>query len=449
MPQCDGERHGAPWHTRIDRPGVPHALWPELEMRAERPRPRRAIFRGVTGTTPVAAVGAALILLLALTAALGWQAWHLLSSHMARNRGITFGDPPDIPLAAIYPLGVNTSLEAYGSHDLDRVIDLAWAEGVFLWARQTFPWSAIEPEKNRFEWDPWDLIVSRATDRGLRVIAVLDTSPIWARAPFDAQNAHAPPVDFEDYIRFAAAVAARYGDRIDHYQVWDQPNIYPHWGERSVDPAAYQNMLLGAYRSIHGADPDAVVLSAGLAPNVEPGGRNMSDLIFLQKMYDAGASQSFDVLAIKPYGFWWGPEDRRADPEITNFSRAVLAREVMLRNQDGRQAGLGGGAGLEQPSRGLVGRPAALGFGQRSDPGRPNGESLGAGPWRVALAGSPGSRTSRPAGRRGRSAAGVRAARGGSRTTAHLPECGFLGQRGDPSVPGPVRARFLGGRSER
>ena len=265
---------------------------------------------------------------------MGWQAWQLLSGHLGGTRGIAFGDPPEIPLAAVYPLGINASLEAYTPEDLELVIELARADGVFRWVRQTFAWSAIQPDRDRFEWETWDRIVSRATAGGLRVIAVLDTSPAWARAPSDADNPHSPPEDFEDYFRFAAAVAARYGDRIDHYQVWDQPNIYPHWGERSVDPAAYENLLRGASDSIRRSDPKAAVLSAGLAPNVEPGGRNMSDLIFLQKMYDAGAGQSFDVLAIKPYGFWWGPEDRRSEPEITNFSRAVLAREVMVRNHD-------------------------------------------------------------------------------------------------------------------
>ncbi|MFQ5944971.1 MAG: O-antigen ligase family protein [Anaerolineae bacterium] len=335
MPSCDGRKRETSPRSRIELAEGFHALEPELEVRSERPQRGRDPLLGQAVSVHSAAVGTALILLLALTAALGWQAWHLLSGHLARTRGIAFGDPPQIRLAGAYPLGVNTSLEAYGPADLDRVIDLAQADGVFLWARQTFPWSAIEPDQDRFEWEAWDRIVSHATAGGLRVIAVLDTSPVWARTPFDAANSHAPPENFEDYFRFAAAVAERYGDRIDHYQVWDQPNIYPHWGERSVDPAGYENLLLGAYNSIRGSDPGAVVLSAGLAPNVERGGRNMSDLAFLQKMYDAGAGQSFDVLAIKPYGFWWGPEDRRAEPEITNFSRAILAREVMARNQDG------------------------------------------------------------------------------------------------------------------
>jgi len=60
----------------------------------------------------------------------------------------------------------------------------------------------------------------------------------------------------------------------------------------------------------------------------------MSDLLFLQEMYEAGAKGYFDILAIKPYGFWSGPEDRRLDPGVTNFSRAVLLRQVMLRNGD-------------------------------------------------------------------------------------------------------------------
>ncbi|MFQ6001104.1 MAG: O-antigen ligase family protein [Anaerolineae bacterium] len=276
------------------------------------------------------------IFYLVCLAFLGWLGLKVIGSHRYLHQGVLYGEPPDIPLAYVYPLGVNASLERYETEeDLRRALEYA-RDGGFLWIRQRFPWAQIEPERGVYSWEKWDKIVALTEEYGLTLIAVLDTSPPWARAPMDGDNLYAAPRDFADYEGFVRNFADRYKDSIDFYEIWDEPNIYPHWGERYVQPIGYVHLLQGAYGAIKGADPDAFVLSAGLAPNVEPGGRNMSDLLFLQEMYEAGAKRYFDILAIKPYGFWSGPEDRRLDPGVTNFSRAVLLRQVMLRNGDNK-----------------------------------------------------------------------------------------------------------------
>ncbi len=267
---------------------------------------------------------------------LGWLGLKVIGSHRYLHQGVLYGEPPDMPLTSLYPLGVNASLERYESEeDLRRALEYA-RDGGFLWIRQRFPWAQIEPEPEVYSWGKWDRIVALAEEYGLTLIAVLDTSPPWARAPMDGDNLYAPPRDFAHYEGFVRDFADRYKEGVDFYEIWDEPNIYPHWGERYVQPIGYVHLLQEAYGAIKEADPDAFVLSAGLAPNVERGGRNMSDLLFLQEMYEAGAKGYFDILAIKPYGFWSGPEDRRLDPGVTNFSRAVLLRQVMFRNGDNK-----------------------------------------------------------------------------------------------------------------
>ncbi|MGB5933392.1 MAG: O-antigen ligase family protein [Anaerolineae bacterium] len=276
------------------------------------------------------------IFYLGCLAFLGWLGLKVIGSHRYLHQGVVYGEPPNVPLASLYPLGVNASLERYETEEgLRRVLKYA-RDGGFLWIRQRFPWAQIEPERGVYSWEKWDRIVALAEEYGLTLIAVLDTSPPWARTAMDGDNLYAPPRDFADYEGFVRDFAGRYEEGIDFYEIWDGPNIYPHWGERYVQPIGYVHLLQGAYGAIKEADPDAFVLSAGLAPNVEQGGRNMSDLLFLQEMYEAGAKGYFDILAIKPYGFWSGPEDRSLRPEVTNFSRAVLLRQVMLRNGDNK-----------------------------------------------------------------------------------------------------------------
>jgi hypothetical protein len=133
-------------------------------------------------------------------------------------------------------------------------------------------------------------------------------------------------------------VAERYRGRISAYQVWNEPNIYPEWGEQSVDPEAYTELLCLAYDAIKEADPDAIVLSGALAPTAELSGRDLNDYIFLQRMYDAGAADCFDVLSVQGYGLWSGPTDHRMKPIVVNYARNLYIRDIMLHNGDGDKA---------------------------------------------------------------------------------------------------------------
>ncbi|MBC7262184.1 MAG: hypothetical protein H5T63_09230, partial [Chloroflexi bacterium] len=101
-----------------------------------------------------------------------------------------------------------------------------------------------------------------------------------------------------------------------------------------VDAAGYVRLLQIAYRRAKEADPDCVILSAGLAQTLETGPKNLNDLIYLQQMYDAGVKGYFDIMGVMAYGLWTGPTDRRTSPELTNFSRPQLIRDIMVRNGD-------------------------------------------------------------------------------------------------------------------
>jgi O-antigen ligase len=266
----------------------------------------------------------------------------------------TFGALSGLPDPALAPrpnlLAVNVALEQYDVAALDRALDslapqfspripmeTAGLAG-FHWLRQTFPWDQIEPARGAFEWAKWDVIVARAASREKGLIAVLNYSPAWARpiqAAGGGENIRtAPPGDPNDFAAFASAFAQRYGDVIDVYQIWDEPNLSSGWGGREPSAAGYAALLQAAYAAIHAADPASTVVAAALAPTVEAGPDNFSDLLYLQHLYDLGAGPYFDAAAGKPYGFYTGPDDRRADPRLLNFSRFTLLRQVMERNGD-------------------------------------------------------------------------------------------------------------------
>jgi hypothetical protein len=254
---------------------------------------------------------------------------------------------PYVPVAyaGLNPYGINTFLEQeVDDWKIHRSLRLISDAG-FKWIRQEFPWEDIEIEgKGIFvdrrqgreisSWEKYDHIVELAEEYGIELIVRLDNPPAWSRAAGNEGGTLAPPDDYADYGDFVYAVVSRYKGQIKYYQIWNEPNIYPEWGEAPVDPEAYTELLKVGYTRAKEADPDVVILSAGLAPTTEVTERNLMDLVFLQRMYDAGAQDYFDVLSVQGYGLWNGPTDRRVHPDRVNFSRVMLIRELMVQNGD-------------------------------------------------------------------------------------------------------------------
>ncbi len=252
-------------------------------------------------------------------------AFATLRDLQTQTRGVTYGAMSETRW------GVNVALEQYSDADLARVIRVIREAGLTL-VRQHFYWNAIEPRRNEFAWTRWDRLVDTASASGLELVAVLDTSPEWARSEMDRPVVTAPPADVNDYARFVAAFVTRYGERVRHIQIWDNPNVHPFWGRRNADPLDYAALLRAGATSARAVDPRVRILAAGLAPNGEliRGHPDYSDVLFLRGLYQAGAREDFDIVAVKPYGMWSGPEDRRVDKDVFNFSRAILLREEML-----------------------------------------------------------------------------------------------------------------------
>ncbi len=234
-------------------------------------------------------------------------------------------------------LGINVALEKYTPVDRRAALATLQQSG-FGWVRQRLDWGLIEAQPNRYDWQLSDAIVTDTIATGLIPVFVLDGSPAWARGPENlapTDNPFAPPADPATFARFAAAVAGRYQDRVYFYQIWDEPNIAPHWGNRLIEPFAYAQLLKTAAPMLRAANPNAVIITAALAPTRDRGHLAIDEVYFLQRLYAAGAAPFFDVVATQPFGFGYTPDDPRARPEILNFQRVKLIRRAMLAAGDG------------------------------------------------------------------------------------------------------------------
>lgn len=251
----------------------------------------------------------------------------------------------------VNPFGINVFLnEEVEPVKRERTVRLA-AEAGFHWLRQEFPWQDIEIHaKGDFEdrrnppprsaWDKYDQIVDLADQYGMGLIVRVSTPPSWSRARGDEVGTFAPPDDYADFGDFVYTLADRYRGRIRYYQLWNEPNIYPEWGSYPISPEQYTELLkIGATRARE-ADPDVVIIAGALAstialqPAAPPPYNALNDLIFLQRMYDAGAAPYFDIMAMQAYGLWSGPTDRRMHPRVMNYGRPQFVRDLMVANGD-------------------------------------------------------------------------------------------------------------------
>lgn len=264
-----------------------------------------------------------------------------------KNRYLMRGIPPGLPEPVSEGgarIGVNAQLEQYGS-ELPEVLRNIQSNEID-YVKQSFYYN------QDFDWQKSDRLINAVTAEGMTIVPLLDGDP---------EIAFAPPEDIAAFAAWAGEFAGRYGDDLTHYIIWDEPNLSSHWGGQPVNPNQYAALLTSAAEAIRDADPDAVIVAGPLAPTLETGPDNLAEPLFLQALYEAGAADSFDVVAAKPYGFDTGPDDRTVNLNRLNFSRPILLRELMEDNGDGNKAIWAGNWGWNSLPPEWTGRPSIWG----------------------------------------------------------------------------------------
>lgn len=269
---------------------------------------------------------AGLFLSLALISLLGLGAVEARFDY--RTRGIEPGLPRPIAHSGV-ELGLNVALGQYEGQALDSALQRISSAGVRS-VKQSFYYD------DDYDWSASDRLVEALSRHDLHLVPLLDGDP---------SRAFAPPQNPERFGEWAGEFARRYGQQIRYYIIWDEPNLASHWGEQPVNPAEYAALLSATAETLRAVDSDAVVVAAPLAPTTERGPDNLADPLYLESLYEAGAAGAFDLAAAKPYGFYSGPDDRDVDMDTLNFSRAILLREVMVRNGDEDKALIAGNWG--------------------------------------------------------------------------------------------------------
>jgi hypothetical protein len=144
------------------------------------------------------------------------------------------------------------------------------------WERIIFPWADMEPRPGAFERGMFgDQAIRDQVARGFTEVGVIIYTPPWAapdpnRAPRNVvpRNVYREWNDPENYWgRFTWRLASHYAGLVDHWIIWNEPDLYEPSSRWFFDGTFedYYQLLKVAYQAIKAANPRATVILAGMA----------------------------------------------------------------------------------------------------------------------------------------------------------------------------------------
>lgn len=192
--------------------------------------------------------------------------------------------PPQSPSQAS-PWGIGVYLYRYGGDAtglkmMDEAAAMAERVGV-NWSREEMQWHRIEPERGKFDWSFYDKLLDTAERHGIQVYGLIAYWSSWTK-PYTREG-------IEDYARYCTALVTHYKDRIHHWEIYNEPNIFFWSGPKDL----YPELLKAAYKAVKAADPDALVLGCSTA-GIDSG--------FIDMVNKARAP--YDILTVHPYRSW-------------------------------------------------------------------------------------------------------------------------------------------------
>ena len=195
--------------------------------------------------------------------------------------------------------------------DIEETADVIASLGVGA-VRTDFLWKKIEPQKGEWDFSHYDKVVDALEQRNIEVIPMLGYGVPWASSQTE-DDSHYPPDDPADFANFAAQTAQRYENRIQRFEIWNEPNAgFRFWKPQIAgDPIAFGELVLAAEQAIHNVTPQATVILGGTFyhQQIIPGA-----ITFLQELIEAHPTieERIDAVAIHPYSLYpptAAPED--------------------------------------------------------------------------------------------------------------------------------------------
>jgi polysaccharide biosynthesis protein PslG len=176
--------------------------------------------------------------------------------------------------------------------------------------RDFIAWSDVEVQKGVYDFTFSDKKFNNLTSQGIEQLFIIYYSnclysnmpsnlgyDCWLYVPRNATQFQAFKKAFGNYTY---EVVKHYKGKVKYFELWNEPNNFWEPSIRDeLQASQYIELLKEGYKRAKEANPDAVILSAGL----DTTDRNLIDL-YIKNYYLQGAKDSFDILAVHPYCFY-------------------------------------------------------------------------------------------------------------------------------------------------
>jgi len=214
------------------------------------------------------------------------------------------GELASRPHSEIPPwIGIVPQLQRFPDGLLDPICDFMHLVGV-RHVRWLPVWSNLEPEPGRYEWEETDSQFEALTARGFEVMGCVS---YWGSAGTDIvgkdgqRQARSPEGRAFWVDHYAGEVFKRYGHKVRHWQIWNEPNAY--WNEDPAKargfargfgtPANYFDLFRRSYDAAKRISPDIKVLSSFASAN---------QMESIEMMAEMGLLERLDGIVVHTYG---------------------------------------------------------------------------------------------------------------------------------------------------
>ncbi len=169
--------------------------------------------------------------------------------------------------------------------------------------RMDLTWNVLQPRPDVWRWEGLDACVAIAKKNGIFIQPLLAYGNAWALTPESRQRIEqrrrdgtGQPNDDQRMLvtekawkGFCAALARRYGTRMQYYEIWNEADMLNFW---RGTPEEYLTLLKWGYEAIKAVDPNIIVTTSGFATLKHP---RHNPAVYETTFREGGAY--FDVIA--------------------------------------------------------------------------------------------------------------------------------------------------------
>lgn len=199
-------------------------------------------------------------------------------------------------------------------------------------SRNDFLWAHIERVQGTYDWTTADEVVNALAAAGIEPLMVIWSSPEWANGSANMAVVPGTEPQFSDWLMayrsFARALATRYHDRVDHWELWNEPNVQEFWAP-APNLDAYARWATAIESEIRAIDPAArIAFGSVTIPEVAYNEQQISGRDFIRGLFERHVKPR--IVSVHPYMYENQPPESGGPGDGVNTFRDVeVIRQLM------------------------------------------------------------------------------------------------------------------------